>query len=140
MQAQPQKTAQVESPLSESAAPRWSLASRIAFRLVFAYFVLYNIPFPVGLLPFTDTLSERYDRIWHAIVPWVGKHLLRLSSDITIFTNGSGDTTYNYVQVLCFLVLAVMVAAVWSVLDRKRPNYVRLYQWLRLYVRFALAG
>ncbi|MFL6276528.1 MAG: hypothetical protein ACJ74G_15165 [Blastocatellia bacterium] len=141
MQAQPQRVAAVELPLSEiAAAPRWSLASRIAFRLAFAYFVLYNIPFPAGVLPFTDTLVAKYDGIWHAIVPWVGKHLLRLSNDITIFTNGSGDTTYNYVQVLCFLVLAVMATAVWSVLDRKRPNYTRLYQWLRLYVRFALAA
>src|SRR5690242_3060419 len=104
MQAQPQKVAEAELLSPEiSPAPRWSLAKRIAFRLTFAYFVLYNIPFPAGLLPFTDTVSQKYDGLWQAIVPWVGKHLLRLSYDITVFTNGSGDTTYNYVQVFCFL-------------------------------------
>jgi len=141
MQAQPQRLPEAELLSPEiSPAPRWPLAKRIAFRLAFAYFVLYSIPFPAGVLPFTDTIAEKYDAVWRAIVPWVGKHLLRLSYDITVFTNGSGDTTYNYVQVLCFLALAVMATAVWSAIDRRRANYERLYQWLRLYVRFALAG
>jgi uncharacterized membrane protein YphA (DoxX/SURF4 family) len=141
MQAQPQKIAEPEF-LSQGIdpAPRWSHAKRIAFRLAFAYLVLYIIPFPAGSLPFTNAIVDKYDDLWHAIVPWVGKHLLRLSYDITVFTNGSGDTTYNYVQVLCFLMLAALATAVWSALDRRRPNYERLYQWLRLYVRFSLAS
>ena len=36
-------------------------------------------------------------------MPWVGRHILHLSYAITVFPNGSGDTTYNYVEVLCFL-------------------------------------
>ena len=141
MQAQMQKLAESGS-LSQGmdAEPRWSLTKRIAFRLAFAYFVMYIIPFPAGSLPFTSAIAEKYDNFWHAIVPWAGKHLLRLSYDITVFTNGSGDTTYNYVQVLCFLALAVLATVIWSALDRRRPNYERLYQWLRLYVRFSLAS
>jgi len=54
--------------------------------------------------------------------------------------NGAGDTTFHYVQVFCTLVLAVVVAAVWSLLDRKRTNYVRLHAWLRIVVRFFLAA
>jgi hypothetical protein len=37
----------------------------------------------------------------------------------------------------CKLLLAA--AAVWSLLDRKRPNYTRLYSWLRVSVAFYLA-
>ena len=90
------------------ARPRWHLAKRIAFRFVFTYFVLYIIPFPLEYLPFTTTLIQKYTDLWQTIVPWVGKHFLHLSYDITVFTNGSGDTTYNYVQVLCFLALAAL--------------------------------
>ena len=141
MQAQMQKTAEPDSLVQGmNTEPRWTLTKRIAFRFVFAYLVLYIIPFPVDSLPFTTTLVEKYTNVWQAIVPWVGKHLLHLSYDITIFTNGSGDTTYNYVQVLCFLILATIAAAIWSVLDRRRLNYEQLYQWLRLYVRFSLAS
>jgi hypothetical protein len=140
MQAE-MKLAEPEPFMPElGSVPRWTLATRLGFRFVFAYFVLYIIPFPVDSLPFTTTLVQKYNDLWQAIVPWVGKHLLRLSYDITVFTNGSGDTTYNYVQVLCFLMLAMLAAAIWSVLDRRRLNYERLYLGLRLYVRFSLAS
>ena len=141
MQVQMQKQAEPEFLTHEmDSGPRWHLAKRIAFRFVFAYFVIYTFPFPVDSLPFTGALVQKYNNFWQAIVPWVGKHLLRLSSDITVFTNGSGDTTFNYVQVLSFLTLAALATAVWSALDRRRPGYERLHQWLRLLIRFVLAG
>src|SRR6185436_2137046 len=141
MHAQMQKAAERESPMEGlNNEPRWTITKLIAFRFVFAYFVLYIIPFPVDSFPFTTSLVEKYTNLWQAIVPWVGKHILHLSYDITVFTNGSGDTTYNYVQVLCFLMLAVLATVIWSVIDRRRLNYEQLYQWLRLYVRFSLAS
>jgi uncharacterized membrane protein YphA (DoxX/SURF4 family) len=78
--------------------------------------------------------------LWHAVVPWVGKHVLHLSHPITIWDTGSGDTTYDYVQALCVLTLAVVATLVWSILDRRRANYERLHQWLVVYLRFALAA
>src|ERR1700720_3006056 len=33
-----------------AAAPAWSLAQRVAFRFVFCYLLLYNLPFPLYLL------------------------------------------------------------------------------------------
>lgn len=120
----------------------WHPAKRIGFRFVFGYLVLYNFPFPLAFdsLPVTGYLIEKYNALWQVSVPWVGKHLLRLSYDITVFTNGSGDTTYNYVQALCFLILAAVATVVWSSLDRRRVSYERLHQWLTIYIRFSLAS
>ena len=70
-------------------------------------------------------------------MPWVGDEVFH--ADTSVLPNGSGDTTYNYVQVFCFLMLALAATAVWTFLDRRRPNYARLHEWLRVYVRFALA-
>jgi hypothetical protein len=61
-----------------------------------------------------------------------------MARPITVFENGSGDTTYNYVQVLCFFVLAVAVTLAWTLLDRGRSNYSRAHQWLRVYLRYSL--
>jgi uncharacterized membrane protein YphA (DoxX/SURF4 family) len=141
MQAQKQIQIEPEAhPQEISARPSWHLTKRIAFRFAFSYLVLYNLPFPVEQLPFADSLMQQYNNLWQAIVPWVGKHLLHLSYDITVFQNGSGDTTYNYVQVLCMLALAAAATVTWSVLDRRRFSYQQLDQWLRLYVRFSLAS
>jgi hypothetical protein len=135
----------------------WSPAKRVLFRFLFAYLLLYNLPFPLQFVPLiekavrpraSDLLTERllqpYDQFWNWLVKWVGSHVFDVT--ITVLPNGSGDTTYNYVQVFCFLVLAVAAAALWTFLallwalaGRKRTNYERLYDWLMIYVRFALA-
>ncbi|MBI4854182.1 MAG: hypothetical protein HY819_20485 [Acidobacteria bacterium] len=123
----------------------WSLSKKLAFRFMFVYSFIYFLPFPLNAFelstfPFSilEWFVTKYDSLWKLIIPWVGKHLLNL--DITIFPNGSGDTTFNYVQVLCFLFIAMFFTLIWTLLDRKRANYQYLHQWLRVYVRFSLAS
>jgi uncharacterized membrane protein YphA (DoxX/SURF4 family) len=119
---------------------KWSLSLRVAFRFAFAYFLLYCVPFPLTWIPYADRAGEWVDGFWHAVVPWVAAHVLRLPHPITIFENGSGDTTYNWVQAGCFLAIAIGATILWSVLDRKRTNYDRLYRWSRLYLRLWLGA
>jgi uncharacterized membrane protein YphA (DoxX/SURF4 family) len=121
------------------AAPEkgWSLAHRIAFRFACVYFLLYCLPFPLDAIPAIGSASERYEELWQAVVPWVGRHVLGVV--ITTFPNGSGDTTFNYVQVLCFLVLAVVATGLWSALDRRRAQYTAAHGTLRVYLRYVLA-
>jgi hypothetical protein len=129
------------SPDSPAAAagpvPAWSPAKRISFRFAFSYLVLYILPFPIYVIPYLQVITKPYEELWNALVPWVGRHVFHVN--ITVFPNGSGDTTFNYVQLFCFLVLAVVATLVWTLLDRRRTQYERLYEWLRVYVRFDLA-
>jgi hypothetical protein len=115
-----------------SVAPRWSLAKRILFRFAFAYFLLCTVSYLPYFLPLPDVLAP----LWSFLIPRVADvfHV-----DTSVLPNGSGDTTYNYVQVFCFLVLALGATAVWTLLDRKRLNYVWLHEGFRVYVRFVLA-
>src|SRR5262249_7130343 len=61
-------------------------------------------------------------------------------ADASTLPMGSGDSTYKYVQVFCFLVMALAVTLVWTIRDRQRLRYPRLYEGLRIYVRFALGA
>ncbi len=122
----------------DSEAPAWSSGRKVAFRFICSYFVLYNFPFPLDAIPFLESAVVAYSGLWHAVVPWVGQHLLHLPAPIAIFENGSGDTTYNYVQVLCFVVFAIVATVIWSLLDRNRRDYVRAHDWLRVYLRYSL--
>src|SRR5439155_22360041 len=92
---------------------RWGLARRIAFRFVFVYLVLYNLPFPIGALPISPSAVTRFAYQWavkpyqdtcDVVVLWAGKRVFDL--DITVRPAGSGDTTWNYVEVFCFAVLS----------------------------------
>jgi len=118
--------------------PAWSPAKRVLFRFGFVYLVLYILPFPAGALWETDPVHEAYDKLWKVVVPWVGERVLHLPEPITVFPNGSGDTTFNYVQVLCFAALAVFAAFVWTALARRDAAHEQLLRWLRVYVRLFL--
>jgi hypothetical protein len=120
--------------------PRQGLAAAFAERLVAAYLVLYTLPFPFTLVPVAGTaLVTPYGEFWNAAVPWVGARAFGLT--ITVRPNGSGDTTYNYVQVFCFAVVSLVLAGIWTLIDRRRGRggVGGLFDWLRLDIRLWLA-
>ncbi|HWE28124.1 MAG TPA: hypothetical protein VHB97_08990 [Polyangia bacterium] len=119
--------------------PAWSLGKRIAFRFAFVYFGLYSFPFPLTELPKADKLCEPFYWLLHHIVPWFGKHALRIDRPITFGPNGSGDTTYDWVLVAFSLVFAAVVTLVWSIVDRRRPRYALGWTLFVIYTRYVLA-
>src|SRR5262245_19020102 len=107
--------------------PEWGPIRRTLFRFLFSYLVLYNFPFSLKVIPiYGEILDESYQGIWHPVVPWVGKHVL----GVTARNHLGGDTTYGYVLIFCYLILALAATAVWTLLDRRRANYTRLHEWL----------
>lgn len=146
----PHRETEPAPPIGESTpasvAERWSPAGLIAFRFAFVYLLLYCYPSGgrVSLLeaiPFLpDFVPESAAAPWRALCSWVAVHVFHLSGPVTQYhPTGSGDTTLDYVQVFCFVVIAAVATVVWSVLDRRRTEYTMLYPWLRLVVRFTLA-
>ena len=126
-------------PRTNEESRSWRLSTRVAFRFVFSYFLLYIFPGAVGSLGAFKGHDDFYRQAWHAIVPWVGENLLHLHGDMREVANGSGDQLYDYILLLCFGAVAAIVTAIWSWIDRKRTNYDQLYQWLRVFVRLTLA-
>lgn len=53
--------------------------------------------------------------------------------------SGAGDQAAVWVLVFCLLVVAVVAAAVWTILDR-RPSSPRLPAWFTLFLRLCLGG
>ncbi len=117
-------------------SPEWNIYRKISFRFVFIFFGLFIIITNNGAYPFWYLIFSYPTEVLHLLIPWIGKHILRLSYDITVFSNGSGDTTYDYVIVFTSFVIALLGTIVWSFLDRKRANYDTLYYWLTVAIRF----
>jgi len=114
--------------------PTWGPVKKLLFRFAFVYLVLYNIPSPLYYLHI-DQVDAWYSQIWRPLVPRVAKHVF----NVNITAYGGGDSVFRYVQLFCFLAISSAAALVWTLLDRKRRNYARLYEWLRVYIRFVLA-
>lgn len=117
----------------------WNFGRKVAIRFFFLFFVLYILLNPNVVLPKIDYLFGIYIEPFHKLIPWVGKHILHLSYDITVFTNGSGDTTYDYVTVFFILMVSLVGCIIWTVLDRRRASYNQLYYWLTVIVRYYAA-
>lgn len=115
---------------------KWGEAKKVSFRFCFLFFGLFILIQNNGAFPFWYVIMAYPTELLHQFIPWVGKNLLQLSQDITVFTNGSGDTTYDYVIVFTIAMVSLLGAVLWSVLDRKRSNYDTLYYWLTVVIRF----
>lgn len=116
--------------------PHWSLLKKIIFRFIFIFFILFIITTNNGAFPIWGFFMKYPIELLHEVIPWTGKHILHLSYDITIFTNGSGDTTYDYVTIFSIAAVSSIGTIVWSFIDRNRTNYETLYYWLTTAVRF----
>ena len=115
----------------------WSSGKKIAFRFLFIYIILYTFPFPIGIFSFAEDFN--FAALWNPLVVWTGKTILKLPYEITVLPNGSGDTTWNYVQVFLFVMLSVFGTLIWSIADRQRLQYERLFFWLIVLLRYYLA-
>lgn len=107
-------------------------AFRFAFILLFLFIIVYNNGAYVWFVPLAGYITAGL----HLFIPWFAKNFLHLPYEITQFSNGSGDTTYDYVLLLVITLIAAAGCIVWTFTDRKRTNYNRLFYWLTVAVRF----
>lgn len=116
--------------------PEWTFTEKVLFRFIFLFFTLFIIFCNNGAYPFWYYVSQLWEGVMHTLIPWVGKNVLHLKNDITVFTNGSGDTTYDYVTVFTILMVSLAGTLIWSAVDRRSRNYSTLYYWLTVAIRY----
>ena len=138
------ETVQTEQVQPAVQAPEWRLASRVAFRFCFVYFGLYCLSTQIitSLVPLPNLEIPDPATFWpiRPIVFWTSAHIFGVSKPLVYRESGSGDKIFDWVLLFCMLVVSVVAVGIWSALDRRRPNYVSLHKWFRLFIRFGLAG
>lgn len=112
--------------------------NKILFRFLVLFVALTTIPFPINIIPKLEFVQKSIFEVYQKIVPWIGENILNLKKPITIFQNGSGDKTYDYVLLLLLFVLALLGTIIWSLLDKKNRNYEKLNYWFLALTRYYL--
>jgi hypothetical protein len=125
--------------LETSSDLNWESYKKISFRFFFIFLVAFIFINNNGAFFYNHLLVYYPTQLLYKFIPWFADNVLHYTYDHTIFTNGSGDTTYDYLVILVICLTAILGTVIWSVLDRKRPNYNQLYYWLVVLVRFYLA-
>lgn len=79
-------------------------------------------------------------RLWpmREVTLWTGRNVFGAAGVEDV--GAGGEPAFFWVQVFWLLIAAVLATAIWSILDRRRENYVVLNKWFRLFIRFALAA
>ncbi len=118
---------------------RWSFGRRVLLRFGISYLALFALPFPADWSWLPMSFWEAYGKAWLPLVQATHRFVLRRTGEITVLPAGSGDTTFNYVQLVTFVLLAAASTALWSVIDRRPTRPARLVGWARIYARYYLA-
>jgi hypothetical protein len=122
-------------------ASNWSQLKKVAFRFVFIYFLVYCFPFPFDNFKFTDAVVQPYFNLLDYSIQKIGYHLFHVPVHVAFPTfDKFDDSYYGLTFLLTNLVLSAIGTLVWSLLDRQRTHYTRLYNWLWLYLRYFLAS
>ncbi len=111
--------------LTQEYKEHWNTSSKVLFRLLFTYFVLYI------LLAFLSPLLETPYR-------WIGKAIFEIDYEYKVSGYGSGDHTFAYLTLFVNAVLTFIVVSLWSLLDGKRKSYNSWLYWFLVFLRIVL--
>ncbi|KGO80488.1 hypothetical protein Q763_10760 [Flavobacterium beibuense F44-8] len=84
-----------------------------------------------------------------SILPIIGNTLFNITNElisplldieIVRHLSGSGDTLYDYSKLAFILILALIVALIWTLIDRKSKEYKLTLYWQETYIRYYLGA
>jgi hypothetical protein len=129
---------------NRSAPASWSFRVRLTFRFCFVYFGLFSLANCLGgMYPVLRADDEiGLAPLWpmRQITFWIAHHLFSAKLPLVYRESGSDDKTFDWVLVFWLLILSISVTGVWSMLDRRRPNYDALHKWFRQFILLVLAS
>ena len=131
------KTVNMEHTSIELA--KWKPGRLIAFRFLFIYFLLFIFPFPLSMIPFSGLVIQPLSQVGTNLVNEIVAYFLGSDYTPNASPNGSGDTTFNYVQHSLIAVCSVFFTVGWTLLDSNRRNHEKLQYWLTILLRYYLA-
>lgn len=117
----------------------WPAAARFAFRFFAVYFIWYVFASQMlgSLVLIPGFRVPNFGEItpMKQIVLWFGHTLL--GTKPTLHPSGSGDTLYDWTLAFTMVVIAAVIAIVWSV-RTKATRHDKFLKWFSLFLRFAL--
>ncbi len=119
----------------------WPPHKRLIFRFLFLYFALYCFPFPLDAFEFLDPVAGPYFNLLDRLIPLVGKKWFHLTAHVAFPTfDKVDDSFYGLVFMYFILIVSALGTVIWSVIDRRAKNHEKLFQLLKLYLRYFLAA
>jgi len=117
----------------------WPLWQKVLFRFFFIYFMLYILSWPAfGNKRLVKTFGRVQNYIIDTIINAFNTKAMHFRDGLTNLNN-SNDTSFRFVQITLYLILAVTGTIIWSATDRKRQSYYRADYYLKNFIRYFIA-
>ena len=124
----------------------WHFLTQVAFRFCVVYFGLFCLLYAEIMFVFTGVFRWWLPdgAIWWQmstlapVTEWVGRHVFGVDAVLRPDSR-SGDQTAMWVFMFNLLVVTIAATVLWSVLDRRRTHYRRLYAWFAVFIRMCWA-
>jgi len=114
----------------------WPLWQKVLFRFFFVYILLFiladNNHIFSRFVPFYAFLLRHLQ----ALAGWVNSSFFHQKQPLSFVYSGSGDMLAHYLYLFIFTITGVFSTVIWSLLDNKRSNYIKLLYCLRVAIRY----
>jgi hypothetical protein len=70
---------------------------------------------------------------------WIDKHFYYIGYDPAIHLDLPGDNHFGLVFYFTVTILFLIITVIWGVVDRRKPNYLKLNYWFGIYIRYMVA-
>jgi len=117
-----------------TAKASWPMLTRIAFRFVFIYFLLWILPLN-NVEGYVPALEDFQIQCWDWIVSFVAEKILHVVTP----AKSQADTSWEFVRLFTIAVISLLGTVIWSIIDRKRKSYNRLQFFYFAFIRYYLA-
>ncbi|WP_439489675.1 hypothetical protein [Algoriphagus sp.] len=113
-------------------SPRLFLKTWIA-----SYIVVYAFPSPFNFIPFLHEILLKYIvAVRDEITTVIARLVLGQPDFKKPQMNGSGDTTFNYLELISFPLIALLLTILVLIIFRKKPWISKLFSWSIIYARY----
>lgn len=118
---------------------RWTTSRKLSFRYISIFFFLYIFPFPLNQLPWIGgDIGQLYADFWTWINDWAAGAFFGMD-EFPAGSPGSGDRSVNWVQLFMVVLISIVGGTLWSVLDRHRKSYAKLWRWFHILTVYNLS-
>jgi hypothetical protein len=117
----------------------WKLWEKIVFRF---FFILLSLLSLIAYNPLLQALNIGYTQQANffehlkGLVTWLDSRIFHLGYLPREHSFQFSDTHFGVILTLTILIIAVIVTAIWTVFDKAKNNYYRLYYWFSNYLAY----
>jgi len=125
-----------------NAIPQWKDWQKFAFRFFFLFLGFFLLNFELVSIFITFKIYKKLALVYNPFrkpLLWMDRHFFHSGYDPAIHENLPSDNHYGLVFYCSATIVFLIIGIIWTFIDRRRPNDLKLNYWFGIYIRYLTA-